>query len=89
MLLFARTSAIIGNLIPFLTSELALTANQITLIVVPVMVCLFVVRHFLNSRKRKNNQNPKVHGPHTPGAGYDVKEIARSNANGLGGGSVG
>lgn len=89
MLLFARTSAIIRQLIPYRTSELALTANQITLIIVPVMVCLFIGRLLLISRKHKKNKKTKVHGPHTPGAGYDAKEIARCNANGLGGGSVG
>lgn len=66
-----------------------MTTNQITLALVPVLVFLMAVWLFLYSRKLKRNQPKKVHGPHTPGVGYDAKEIARSKGNGMADGGVG
>ncbi|WP_243253585.1 hypothetical protein [Pseudosulfitobacter sp. DSM 107133] len=66
-----------------------MTANQITFLLVPLVACMLVVYTVLHVRKLKKNQPPKVHGPHTPGAGYDAKEIARGKGNGMADGGVG
>lgn len=66
-----------------------MTANQIVLIFGPLMLCFFFVGLFLRARRTKMNQPQKVHGPHTPGAGYDAMEIARSKGNGMADGGAG
>ena len=66
-----------------------MTANQITVLLVPVVVCFSLVCFFVSSRKLKKSQPPKVHGPHTPDAGYDAKEIARSKGKGMADGGAG
>ncbi|CUH53901.1 hypothetical protein [Shimia marina] len=68
-----------------------MTANQLSLLLLPVLICSFAVWRFVRMRNRKKNLPIKVHGPHRPDAGYDAKEIARSKGkgNGMADGGVG
>lgn len=69
--------------------EFSLTANQIMSILIPVIAAFLVVGFFLHSRRLKKRTPPKVHGPHSPGPGYDAKEMARSKLNGMADGGIG
>lgn len=66
-----------------------MTIDQLILLLLPVAFVLIAVWSFLRAKKRKEAQPPKSHGPHTPGAGYDAKEIARSKGNGMADGGIG
>ncbi|SDQ16365.1 hypothetical protein [Pseudovibrio sp. Tun.PSC04-5.I4] len=58
-----------------------MTANQITLILVPVAILGFAVAIYLKAQRKKKTAQPKVHGPHTPGTGNDPKEMIASKAH--------
>ena len=58
-----------------------MTANQITLILVPLVTLGFATAIYLKGRQTKKTLQPKVHGPHTPGAGNDPKEMIRSKSH--------
>ncbi|KZK93102.1 MULTISPECIES: hypothetical protein [unclassified Pseudovibrio] len=58
-----------------------MTANQIVLTIVPVVIFVLALAIFLKVRSAKKTVQPKVHGPHTPGTGNDPKEMIRSKAH--------
>lgn len=66
---------------------MSLTANQITLVLIPVTIVAvsLYVRYCVAKAARKG----KSHGPHTPGAGYDAKEMAVSKGKGMADGGIG
>ena len=66
-----------------------MTANQIMLALLPLIVLFLVVWLLLYLRKLKRNEPPKVHGPHTQGVGYDAKVKVRSKGNGMADGGIG
>ncbi|WP_306153925.1 hypothetical protein [Roseovarius sp. MMSF_3281] len=69
--------------------EVEVTANQIAVILIPIGIFVLLVALFVNLKKGKTNQpQKKVHGPHTPGPGYDAKEIVRSKGAGMADGGV-
>ncbi len=61
-----------------------MAANQITLILVPIaaVAIALYVRHCV----AKATRAARSHGPRTPGAVYDAKELAVSKGNGMDGG---
>ncbi|MFS8182319.1 hypothetical protein ACMG4P_12300 [Pseudovibrio denitrificans] len=58
-----------------------MTANQIVLTIIPVVIFVLAFAIFLKVRNAKKTVQPKVHGPHTSGAGNDPKEMIRSKAH--------
>jgi len=59
-----------------------MTANQITLIALLLIVACAAVVFYLKAGKARKNKPPKIHGPHTPGAGYDAKQAFKSSVSG-------
>jgi len=73
----------------FRDKEIDLSANQLSLILLEVAIAGLIIVLLFTQRRQRKNQPAKVHGPHTPGAGYDQKEIARSKGNGMVDGGIG
>ena len=65
-----------------------MSGNQIVLIVVPLLIPAFLLFVYRRIRSVKKRRPEKVHGPHTPGAGYDRIEITRSRGQGTADGGV-
>lgn len=59
-----------------------MTANQITLWLVPIVLLVVGVMQVRAARRRRKPLPPKAHGAHAPGPGYDAKEVARSKGAG-------
>lgn len=60
-----------------------MTMDQFILLLIPVAVILLAAWNYVRAQKRKKAQPQQSHSPHTPAAGYDAKELARSKGNGM------
>ena len=60
-----------------------MSANQVTLLMVPVLLLVFVLAGFFLRRNAKKNAVPGDHRPHRPGSGYDPKEIVNLKGQGM------
>ncbi|MEM8796516.1 MAG: hypothetical protein AAGE61_13185 [Pseudomonadota bacterium] len=65
-----------------------MTANFLTLLLIPIGVLAVVLVGIYFSRKEKKNRPPQTHAPHAPGPGYDPAELAISKGKGCADGGV-